>query len=145
MNRKLLIEGIIIRILYGAVFISNMICIVAFIIRPEDFVYSYQVYGSAGAEAAIRGIGIAFAMWNTTYPFFIVRPYRNRTLGLVIIAQQAVGLVGELWLISGLDETTELLSRSLMRFVYFDAGGLVLLIIGYVLLHKTTHIQSNNQ
>lgn len=144
MNRKLLIEGIIIRILYGAVFISNMICIVAFIIRPEDFVYSYQVYGSAGAEAAIRGIGIAFAMWNTTYPFFIIKPQKNRTLGLVIIAQQIVGLVGELCLISGLDDSLEILSRSLMRFVYFDAGGLVLLIIGYVLLLKNIKHRSQH-
>lgn len=135
-GRRYTPRTIITMILYGAVFVSNMICIVSFVVSPQDFVRSYQVAGSAGAEAAIRGVGIAFAMWNTTYPFFIINPRRNRTLGIVIIVQQIVGLFGELCIISGLDETTQILSNSLMRFVYFDAGGLVLLLVGYFILRR---------
>lgn len=133
-ERKRIIADIIVRILYFAVFVSNMICIVAFIADPESYVYSYELKAATGGVAAIEGFGVAFAMWNTTYPFFIVRPRRNKTLGLVIIAQQIVGLIGELYIKSGLPSTSTILSESIMRFVWFDAGGLVLLLAAYITL-----------
>lgn len=129
-----MIKNIIARILYTAVFVSNMICIIAFIFNPGDYIYSYGVNGAVGAEAAIMGIGVAFAMWNVTYPFFILKKERNRTLGLVIIVQQLVGLVGELYIQSLLNAEAEVLSDSITRFVWFDAGGLVLLVTGFVLM-----------
>lgn len=129
-----MIKKILARILYLAVFISNLICIVAFITNPSSYIYSYQVAGAPGAVAAIEGIGIAFAMWNVTYPFFIFSRRNNSTLGLVIIVQQIVGLVGELYIRAGLSEDCAVLADSIMRFIWFDAGGLVLLIIGFVLL-----------
>lgn len=129
------------RLLYLAVFISNMICIVAFVCSPADYIYSYEVNGSTGACAAIQGLGIAFAMWNTTYPFFIISPAKNKTLGLVIIVQQIVGLAGELYIQQGLSSDSLVLSESISRFVYFDAGGLILLIAGYIILR----VKSGNQ
>lgn len=133
-EKKRMIADILVRILYFAVFVSNMICIVAFIADPASYVYSYELKAATGGVAAIEGFGVAFAMWNTTYPFFIVRPRKNKTLGLVIIAQQVVGLVGELYIKSGLPAESTILSESIMRFVWFDAGGLVLLIAGYIIL-----------
>lgn len=127
-------KKIIARVLYLAVFVSNMICIIAFIFDPESYTYSYQVTGAMGAKAAIQGLGVAFAMWNVTYPFFICNKKDNFTLGLVIIVQQVVGLIGELVIRAGLSEGCEILADSIDRFVYFDAGGLVLLIAGFVLL-----------
>lgn len=134
MTEKKLILRIIARILYLAVFVSNMICIVAFIANPAGYIYSYQVNGAAGAEAAIEGIGVAFAMWNVTYPFFILNRKDNRALGLAIIVQQVVGLIGELYIKAGLGPECAELADSIVRFIWFDAGGLVLLIIGFVLL-----------
>ena len=129
-----MVRKIIARLLYLAVFVSNMICIVAFVFNPASYVYSYQVNGAAGAIAAIEGLGVAFAMWNVTYPFFILNKNDNKALGLAIIVQQAVGLVGELYIQSELGEGLEVLRSSITRFVWFDAGGLVLLIAGYIIL-----------
>lgn len=127
-------KKIVARILYLAVFISNMICIVAFIADPSSYTYSYQVAGAAGAVAAIEGIGVAFAMWNVTYPFFIFNRNDNKALGMTIIVQQAVGLIGELYIQSGLGEECAVLADSITRFVWFDAGGLVLLVAGFIIL-----------
>lgn len=135
-ERKSVVADIAVRILYLAVFVSNMICIVAFIAAPSDYVNSYELKAATGGIAAIEGFGVAFAMWNTTYPFFIVNPRRNKTLGLVIIVQQVVGLAGELYIRAGLPATCTVLADSIMRFVWFDAGGLVLLIAGYLILRR---------
>lgn len=132
MSRSEKIRSIVAGVLYAAVFISNMICIIAFLTHPEDFINSYEVNGSNGAVAAIQGFGVTFAMWNVTYPFFIFKPKKDRTLGLVIILQQIVGLAGELFIKHGLPEGLTRLPGAITRFVWFDAGGLVLLIIGFM-------------
>lgn len=134
MDKNLMARKIVARILYLAVFVSNMICIVAFIADPGSYIYSYQVAGAAGAVAAIEGYGVAFAMWNVTYPFFILNKNDNKALGLAIIVQQAVGLVGELYIKAGLGEDCAILADSITRFVWFDAGGLVLLVVGFTVL-----------
>ena len=139
---------IIARILYLAVFVSNMICIVAFLADPASYVGSYQVNGAAGAVAAIQGYGVAFAMWNVTYPFFIFNRKDNRALGLAIIVQQVVGLIGEIYIRSGLTPECAELNDSIIRFIWFDAGGLVLLIIGFAILFmfsRNKEKQSNMQ
>lgn len=129
---------IVAKTLYLIVFISNMICIIAFLTDPEGYIYSYQVKGSLGAIAAIQGFGVAFAMWNVTYPFYIFSRKNNKTLGLVIIVQQVVGLIGELYIQSGLSSECEILYDSIERFVFFDAGGLVLLLVGFVIAKNVT-------
>lgn len=133
MSRNEKVKSITAGVLYGAVLISNLICIVAFLVRPEDFINSYEVNGAKGAVAAIQGFGVTFAMWNVTYPFFIFRPRKDRILGLVIILQQIVGLVGELYIKSQLDASMTRLASSITRFVWFDAGGLVLLVTGFMI------------
>lgn len=128
--------NIISRLLYLAVFISNMICIVSFVINPSDYIDSYQLNGSAGAEAAVIGMGIAFAMWNVTYPFYIFSRKNDKKLGLIIIVQQIVGLLGETYIKLGLGNEHTVLISSIDRFIIFDAGGLILLIIGFILINK---------
>ncbi len=133
MSRGEKVRSILAGILYAAVFVSNLCCIIPFLMRPEDFIQSYEVCGSNGAVAAIQGFGVAFAMWNVTYPFFIFRPRKDMTLGLVIILQQVVGLVGELYIRHGLPQGLTSLPSAITRFVWFDAGGLVLLLAGFVI------------
>lgn len=122
------------KLLYLAVFVSNMICIVAFLTEPEAYTGSYQVRGALGAVAAIQGYGVTFAMWNVTYPFFILGRKDNKALGMAIIVQQVVGLIGELYIRRGLSADCAILAESITRFVWFDAGGLVLLVAGYILM-----------
>jgi hypothetical protein len=72
-------------------------------------------------------------MWNATYPPVIVRPDRYRVLFGVVLVQQAIGLVGESLLLAGLQPGLEVLASSIARFVAFDAAGLVLLAIAFLL------------
>ncbi len=81
--------------------------------------------------AAVQGLGVAFLMWNATYPAVIVSPRRFRALGVVVIVQQFVGLVGETWILATLPAGHALLSASIERFIAFDALGLVLMAVSF--------------
>ncbi len=128
-----------VRIAFTAVFAINVHCSLSFVLTPGDYAAAYELSGVAG-EAAIQGIGIAFLMWNATYPAFIVAPQRFRVLGWVILAQQAIGLVGEALLLANLTNWTgvaaghEMLAASITRFIIFDGVGLVLMSIAFVSL-----------
>ena len=118
------------RVSFAAVFVVNVHCALSFALFPVDFASAYELSGVAG-EAAVRGIGIAFLMWNATYPAFIVAPQRFRVLGWVILAKQAIGLVGELLLLVGLPAGHDVLATSVTRFIAFDGVGLVLMGIAF--------------
>ena len=114
------------RLAFAAVFVVNVQCALSFALMPEGFAAAYELEGVAG-EAAVRGIGIAFLMWNATYPAFIAAPWRFRVLGWVILAQQAIGLVGESLLLLGLPPGHDVLAASVIRFIAFDGAGLLLM------------------
>lgn len=121
------------RIAFAAVFVVNAQCALSFVLTPADFAGAYELEGVAG-EAAVQGIGIAFLMWNATYPAFIAAPQRFCVLGWVILAQQAIGLVGESLLLANLPADHGVLAASIMRFVVFDGAGLVLMGIAFACL-----------
>ena len=120
------------RLLVLVVFVVNVQCALQFVLWPWDYVGAYQLEG-ASAEAVVRSIGICFLMWNTTYPPVIVHPKRYRMLFGVVIAQQLVGLVGESMLFLSLGPGLSVLASSVMRFIVFDAAGLVLLAVAFAL------------
>ena len=122
-----------VRIAFAAVFVVNVQCALSFALAPADFAGAYELEGVAG-EAAVQGIGIAFLMWNATYPAFIAAPQRFCVLGWVILAQQAIGLVGESLLLANLPAGHGVLAASIMRFVVFDGAGLVLMGIAFTCL-----------
>ena len=121
------------RIAFAAVFAINVQCALLFVFSPGDFAAAYELQGAAG-DAAIRGLGIAFLMWNATYPAFIASPRRFRVLGWVILAQQAIGLVGECLLLANLPTGHEQLASSVLRFIAFDGGGLLLMAVAFACL-----------
>lgn len=120
----------VVRVAFAAVFAVNVQCAVQFALWPEAFAGAYELAGVAG-EAAVRGLGIAFLMWNATYPAFIVAPARFRVLGWVILAQQAIGLAGESLLLAGLPAGHDVLAASVARFIAFDGAGLVVMAIAF--------------
>ena len=83
------------RLAVGAVFVLNVSCAALFILRPEDYAGSFELSGAAG-EALVRGFGVLFLMWNVTYPLVILDPLTNRTLFILVLIQQLIGLVGEI-------------------------------------------------
>ena len=120
------------RVLVAIVFVVNVQCALQFILWPGAYVAAYQVEG-ASAEVMVRTVGICFLMWNATYPPVIARPDRFRVLFGVVLAQQTIGLIGESMLLASLAPGLEVLASSIVRFVAFDAAGLVLLAIAFFL------------
>ena len=120
------------RALVALVFLVNVQCAVQFIAWPGDYTAAYQLEG-ASAPAVVQSIGICFLMWNVTYPPVIVQPHRFRVLFGVVLAQQLVGLVGETLLYLSLGPNLTVMAASIMRFIAFDAAGLVLLAIAFAL------------
>lgn len=122
------------RLAYSAVFALNVTCAMQFVAAPASFAGAYQLSGVAG-EAAVRGIGVAFLMWNATYPLFVARPRRHMALGAIVLVQQAIGCVGECAILLALPPAGyEVLASSIARFVAFDAAGLVVMGVAYAWL-----------
>ena len=119
-----------VRITFLIVFVWNVQCAIQFVCWPGSFAGAYELSGVAG-EAAVRGLGIAFLMWNCTYPAVIVKPDRFKALGVVVLVQQAVGLVGELLLGAGLPAGHAVLQASISRFALFDGIGLVIMLAAF--------------
>lgn len=83
------------------VFAINVQCAASFVLWPDVYAPSFEVAGVPGA-AAVQGLGIAFLMWNATYPAVIASPLRFRAVAVIVLVQQAIGLAGESWLRFGL-------------------------------------------
>ena len=115
------------------VFVVNVQCALGFIVNPQDFVGAYELSGAVGA-AAIQGLGVAFLMWNATYPLPIVNPLKHRVLFGVVLAQQVIGIIGEFYVQSQLPAGHAALAESITRFSNFDLFGLVIMGASFALL-----------
>ena len=118
------------RLAFAAVFVVNVQCAVQFVLWPEAYTSGFELAGVPGATA-VRGLGIAFLMWNATYPAVIASPLRFRAVAVIVLVQQAIGLAGESWLRFGLPAGHAALSASIERFILFDAAGLVLMAAAF--------------
>ncbi len=123
------------KLCFAAVFFVNIICAVQFIVTPEEFISSYGLSGPEG-QAVTRGFGITFLMWNATYPLFLINPVKYRILGVIILIQQVIGLVGEVFILTTLMPNQNTLAESITRFIIFDGVGLIVMMFGYWLLRK---------
>lgn len=115
------------------VFLINCTCALGFILFPGSYAGSFELSGVAGL-AALQGLGIAFLMWNATYPLVIFDPTRFSVVYIIVLVQQAIGLAGETWLLSTIEVGHEALSSGILRFIIFDAAGLVLMLGAFIWL-----------
>ena len=120
------------RLLVLAVFICNMQCVYVFMLHPEDAVAAYQLAG-LGAVPVARSIGISFLLWNCTYPLAIYKPDRYRTVFGIVVFQQAIALILEIWLLLTLGPEQQMLSHAIIKFIRFDAPGIVFLSLAFYL------------
>lgn len=125
------------RAVVGVVFALNVSCALAFLARPEVYAAAFEVSGVPG-RVLLQGMGILFLMWNATYPPVILRPGRQRLLFAIVLAQQAIGLVGEAWLWQSLPAGHEALRATGLRFIAFDGAGLVAMTAAYALLRRAS-------
>lgn len=143
--RALIVCEWVCRICFTIVFIVNIHCATSFIVDPGPYAWNFGLRGDSG-HFAVRGLGIAFLMWNATYPVFIALPNLFKVVGGIVLAQQLIGLIGESLLLPYLPHASFLFAASIMRFIEFDAFGLLIMTIAFVLLcvfsYRTNHPQA---
>lgn len=115
-----------VRLCFAFVFVVNVQCALGFALTPEAYMGAYELGGVPG-RVATQGIGVAFLMWNCTYPLVIWKPQRHTALAGVVLAQQVVGLIGESLIRATLPADHDLLASSIDLFITFDAVGLILM------------------
>jgi hypothetical protein len=115
------------RVLIGLVVLFNLQCALVFLIQPGVYAPGFELSGPPG-EGIVRGMGILFLMWNVPYVVALWNPLRRVSL-FEAVAMQAIGLVGEILIRFSFPPGHDLVQAALGRFILFDAGGLVLLLI----------------
>jgi hypothetical protein len=123
------------RALIAIVLLWNLQCAAVFLVDPASYLSIFELAGVPG-QTAIRGIGILFLMWNVPYAVAAWHPVRHRTSLQETLAMQAIGLAGEgaLWLM--LPPAHADVRLSILRFICFDAAGLVLLLAAWSLVRR---------
>lgn len=126
------------RLAIALVFLWNVQCAFAFLLWPERFTAGFELSGAPG-EAALRGVGVLFLMWNVPYAVGLWHPVRHRISLYEATAMQAIGLLGET-LIWQSQPAQSLLQTSLLRFIAFDGAGLALLLLAIWLVRRSQQI-----
>jgi hypothetical protein len=114
--------------LIGIVILFNLQAAAVFLLFPERYIINFELGGAVG-EAMLRGLGVLFVMWNVPYAVALWHPVRQRISLYEALAMQIIGLVGEAVIYLSLPAIHELLRASILRFIGFDALGLVLLAV----------------
>ena len=112
------------RIVVGVVFVINVSCAIAFLLRPDRYAPGFELTGVQG-RIMVQAIGILFLMWNATYPLVVIHPHRYRPIFAVVLVQQAIGVLGEIWLLASLPAGHPALWATGVRFIVFDGLGLI--------------------
>jgi len=117
------------------VFLWNIQCAFAFLLWPDRFTAGFELSGTPG-EAALRGVGVLFLMWNIPYAVALWHPIRYRISLYEATAMQAIGLLGETLIWLSQSPAHSLLQTSLLRFIAFDGAGLALLLLAIWLVRQ---------
>lgn len=134
MKRKLDFRLWTARVLIGVVIGWNLQCALVFLLHPEAFAPGFELTGIPGA-AAVRGTAVLFVMWNVPYLVALWDPLRNRGSLWEALVMQLIGCAGESAILFLLPAGYATLSASILRFIAFDAAGLVMLA-GAILLTR---------
>jgi len=122
--------------LIAVVILFNLQAAVIFLFYPERYTPSFELEGAVG-EAMLRGLGVLFVMWNVPYVVALWHPIRQRISLYEALAMQTIGLVGEAIIYLSLPAIHVLLRASILRFIAFDAVGLLLLVVATWITRKS--------
>jgi hypothetical protein len=131
------------RILIGLVVIDNLQAAGLFLFFPDGFALSFDLAGPTG-RTAIQSIGILFLMWCVPYIFALVHPIRYRVSHIEACIMQTLGLFGEIFLLIYLPGSLVFTPASLQRFIFFDFGGLILLLFALWLSFRISPWKPSN-
>jgi hypothetical protein len=124
------------RALIFTVIAWNLQAAIVFLLSPEAFSPGFELSGIPGA-AAMRGIAVLFLMWNVPYVAACWHPQKHSLALKEALAMQSIGLLGESWIFMSLPAEHILLQSSILRFIAFDAAGLALLVMAFVLARQS--------
>jgi hypothetical protein len=122
------------RLLIAVVVAWNLECALVFLLNPGLFAPGFELAGIPGA-AAVRGFAVLFVMWNIPYLVALWHPQRNRVSLCEALAMQTIGVIGESLILFSLPAGHMSLHASLLRFISFDASGVVALLEAVLLTH----------
>jgi hypothetical protein len=123
------------RLLIAIVVAWNLECALIFLISPGLYAPGFELAGIPG-EAAVRGTAVLFVMWNIPYVVALWQPHRHRISLWEALIMQVTGLLGESLILRSIPAGHMMLQSSLVRFIGFDAAGVLLLIGAVVLARK---------
>jgi hypothetical protein len=123
------------RVLIAVVTVWNLQAAVVFMLWPQVYAPGFMLTGVPG-EAAIRGVGVLFLMWNIPYLVAVWHPLRNRLALQLAVAMQITGVVSEILIYMTLPGDYAVLRASILRFTAFDLAGALLLAAAYALTRK---------
>jgi hypothetical protein len=123
---------IIVRILIGIVTILNLQAAAYFMIRPADYAPGFELNGEAG-EAMVRGVGLLFLMWNIPYLMALINPLHHFVSLIEAVIMQGIGVLGESIILLTLKGEHSQIHASVSRFIVFDGGGFLVLLLGLIL------------
>lgn len=124
------------RLLVTIVLVWNLQAAFQFMLKPDIFTPSFQLEGVPG-RAAVAGFGILFLMWQVPYGFALLHPVKFNISLWTALIMQAIGVVGESLLLSTIPMDYSLLRGSIIRFIIFDAAGVLILLAALILVrHK---------
>jgi hypothetical protein len=123
------------RVLIGMVLFINIQSALAFFFRPATYAPWYELEGIVG-DAAIRGVGVLFLMWNIPYIVALIHPQKYHISLLEAIVMQMIGFTGESFILNALPAEHAILRVSIIRFIAFDGGGLFALVLAAWITRK---------
>lgn len=120
------------RSLIGLVVLWNLQAAFTFLAAPGLYAPAFELAGVPG-QAAVRGVAVLFVMWSIPYLVACWQPHGHRLALVEALLMQVIGLIGEGFVLSTLGQGHAILQASILRFLAFDAAGLVLLGGAFVL------------
>lgn len=123
------------RFLVGAVLLVNLQATLTFIFNPAMHVRGFDMSGALGL-AMVRTMGVLFLMWNIPYFFAMINPIKYHISLIEALIMQAIGIVGESYILFLLPKNYVNATSSVERFILFDTLGFVVLLIAFLLIRK---------
>lgn len=114
------------RLLIAVVIAWNLQAAFSFLVNPGAYASVFELSGVSGV-AALRGMAVLFVMWNVPYLVACWQPRRHHLSLWEALVMQAVGVLGEMFILLSLPPDHTLLANSILRFIAFDTAGLPLL------------------
>ena len=119
----------------GIVVFFNLDAAFSFMFQPDLYAPGFEISGIPG-RALTQGMGLLFLMWNVPYLFALVKPARHFTSLVEAVIMQAIGVVGETILLLNLPGSHPIITSTTERFIIFDGGGLVFLIVALLITSR---------